>query len=114
MMMFRSTSKLQHPVNRLIVVVIGLQVVDSKSREVVHTFQVPSQNTDPRLASALLTNMCCSPDGQWVAAATNSGHIVVFNMETLRYESYDIYSGILRFPCITLGSLSYVLVYRVL
>lgn len=63
---------------------VWFQVVDTKSLELVHTFQVPSETLQSKLAKAVIMLMSTSSDGQWLAAATSSGHVVVFNMETLR------------------------------
>ncbi|CAK9875951.1 unnamed protein product [Sphagnum jensenii] len=65
---------------------LSVSVVDTKSLELVHTFQVPSETLQSKLAKAVIMLMSTSSDGQWLAAATSSGHVVVFNMETLRYH----------------------------
>ncbi|CAK9225547.1 unnamed protein product [Sphagnum troendelagicum] len=65
---------------------LSVSVVDTKSLELVHTFQVPSETVQSKLAKAVIMLMSTSSDGQWLAAATSSGHVVVFNMETLRYH----------------------------
>jgi U3 small nucleolar RNA-associated protein 4 len=52
--------------------------------ELVHTFKVPVETFQSKLGKAVIVLMCTSSDGQWLAAATNSGHVVVFNMETMR------------------------------
>jgi hypothetical protein len=63
---------------------VWFQVVDTKSLELVHTFQVPSETLQSKLSKTVIMLMSTSSDGQWLAAATSSGHVVVFNMETLR------------------------------
>lgn len=62
---------------------MSLQVLDSKGAEVVHTFHVPPHN-DLGWANGIVKVMCTSSDGQWLAAASSSGHIAVFNLEVLR------------------------------
>ncbi len=59
-------------------------MVDTESMELVHTFKVPLETFQSKLRKAVIVLMCTSSDGQWLAAATNSGHVVVFNMETMR------------------------------
>ncbi|XP_024356552.1 WD repeat-containing protein PCN isoform X2 [Physcomitrium patens] len=60
-------------------------VVDPKSAELVHTFHVPTHKND-RWANGLVKVMCASPDGQWLAAASSTGQIAVFNFEVLRHQ----------------------------
>lgn len=65
-----------------------LQVLDSKRGTLVHTFEplsraVPSHN-DLVWANGIVKVMCTSSDGQWLAAASSSGFIAVFNLELLR------------------------------
>jgi hypothetical protein len=63
---------------------LSIWVVDTESMELVHTFKVPLETFQSKLRKAVIVLMCTSSDGQWLAAATNSGHVVVFNMETMR------------------------------
>lgn len=58
--------------------------MDSSSAELVHTFHVPSHN-NVGWANGIVKIMCTSPDGQWLAAASSTGHIAVFNLEVMRY-----------------------------
>lgn len=59
-------------------------MVDTESTEVVHTFDMSSHDKGSALSNTLVRIMCTSPDGQWLAAATSSAHIIVYNMEILR------------------------------
>ncbi|CAM6020208.1 unnamed protein product [Sphagnum balticum] len=65
---------------------LSVSVVDTESMELVHTFKVPLETFQSKLGKAVIVLMCTSSDGQWLAAATNSGHVVVFNMETMRHH----------------------------
>lgn len=62
----------------------GSQVLDTESTEVVHTFDISSHDEGSALRNTLVRKMCTSPDGEWLAAATSSAHIIVYNMDTLR------------------------------
>ncbi|KAG0557990.1 hypothetical protein KC19_11G171000 [Ceratodon purpureus] len=60
-------------------------VVDSRSSEVIHTFHVSSHN-NLGWTDGIVKVMCTSSDGQWLAAASSTGQIAVFNLEVLRHQ----------------------------
>lgn len=58
--------------------------MDPKSADLVHTFHIPSHDNSIGWANGIMKVMCTSSDGQWLAAASSTGHIAVFNLEVLR------------------------------
>lgn len=52
--------------------------------ELVHTLHIPSHDDCKGWANGLVKVMCTSPDGHWLASASNTGHIAVFNLDDWR------------------------------
>ncbi|CAM6083883.1 unnamed protein product [Calypogeia fissa] len=63
-------------------------VVDVEDAKVVHSFHVDAPVTSGEWTTGLspLKLMCTSADSQWVAAITSSGHVHVFNLETMKHH----------------------------
>ncbi|XP_024544921.1 WD repeat-containing protein PCN isoform X1 [Selaginella moellendorffii] len=64
-------------------------VLDTDNLEVLHVFKLAADDLQSPVAL-----LCASPDGQWLAAGSSSGNLVILNLETLRHHwSVPLFDG---------------------
>lgn len=86
-------------------------VVDFKSMELVHTLHIPSHDDCKGWANGLVKVMCTSPDGHWLASASNTGHIAVFNLDDWSHHwTVPVFHGTSATAMLFLPSKSSVLI----